>query len=276
MSTAEPTWQNPRPLRTALTTWACRSDIRDDPKARAAADGALAAIDATIAELTALRARVLREISDAVERRRADDARLAAAADEETCPATHGTADWQRCILPTGHHIGDGIIDRHVNASGEFFDEPVEASDDSGYHEAAELDHDEQIATATATLVAGGYPVEVLEISPEHRTALVRHPSGSEGWASLDGLGPLTGSQLAVLQARRLDACVTKCVHGYYSCPLCDEIVAPFVAETADAPQPANDADDWSDEELAALPPMFPESPGDAWGREFWPERTAV
>lgn len=65
LTAADASWKTPRILRTALTAWASRDDTRPDPKARAAADDALTAVDAMVAELLALRSRVTAEIAAA-------------------------------------------------------------------------------------------------------------------------------------------------------------------------------------------------------------------
>lgn len=60
---AEASWRKPAILRAALADWAGRDESRPGPEALADAARALAAIDATVAELAALRARLEREIA---------------------------------------------------------------------------------------------------------------------------------------------------------------------------------------------------------------------
>lgn len=348
-STNTASWQNPKPLRNALTTWACRDDTRDDPKARAAADTALAAIADTIAELAGLGLRLEREIVQAEDDRGYHEAaeldhaeQTAIAGDGRICAAERITVTGLlRCVLPPGHapalrHVdADGLIfgdsgdvylaaaDAEAPAADESFvccstplrwpardvDVPCpdcgtiwerqaadlgagaqikgarkaqpeswdlayhfsdmgardEADDDTGYHDACELDGSEQIVVARGTRVVGPRgPGQIVACANFSNASTVRYDAGGyvtelNSLLSLSDDGPLSGSQLAVLQASH-GVSVTRCVHGYFSCPLCDEIVEPPAPGGQDAPGPAP-ADDWSDEELAALPPMFPPLP---------------
>lgn len=137
-ATAPGSWKNPKPLRNALADWASRDDTRPDPAARAAADTALGVIADTIAELAALGLRLEREIADS------EHVHAGIIDDDGSCPASG-------CVLPGGHFPRV----RHVGSSGNILADGVlrlvgpDADDDSGYHEASELGHDEQIAMAT-------------------------------------------------------------------------------------------------------------------------------
>ncbi|HEY1627993.1 MAG TPA: hypothetical protein VGG16_29805 [Streptosporangiaceae bacterium] len=211
-STATASWQNPKPLRNALTIWACRDDTRPDPKARAAADTALAAIDATITELAALGLRLEREIAGSEHAEIADDDGLC---DEESL-TVNGLL---RCVLPRGHFPAV----RHVDPAGQIFGAYSEspADDDSGYHDAAELDHDEQIAmaidssmlytAAEEALTAEGYSVteatRILACAEENgysddllTVAMVKAPPCPR-YTIRPADGPLSGSQLAVVHS---------------------------------------------------------------------------
>jgi hypothetical protein len=211
-STATASWQNPKPLRNALTIWACRDDTRPDPKARAAADTALAAIDATITELAALGLRLEREIAGSEHAEIADDDGLC---DEESL-TVNGLL---RCVLPRGHFPAV----RHVDPAGQIFGAYSEspADDDSGYHDAAELDHDEQIAmaidssmlytAAEEALTAEGYSVteatRILACAEENgysddllTVAMVKAPPCPR-YTIRPADGPLSGPQLAVAQS---------------------------------------------------------------------------
>jgi hypothetical protein len=176
-------WKTPRILAKALGKWAARDDTRPDPEARAAADEALAAIDATIAELAALRIRLAREID-------ADAPVTCEIAGEDADPAA------------TSGNGGEDQADEHPLVTGHVFSDAAAELESEGYAPAeaysilfsAEVNDAYRDDTVTVTMAMDG-------TIPRYTIAATPEPGRSD----------------------------------------------------------AEDQDDtWTDEELAALPPMFP------------------
>jgi len=190
---AVPSWKNPKPLRNALADWASRDGTRPDPKARAAADTALAAIADTIAELAALGLRLEREIElhDSIPDGEIRD-------DDGSCPVGG-------CILPGGHFPRV----QHVDAAGVIFGTYLkavvrdDADDDSGYHDAAGLDHDEQTAVP---LGAGDGPLSGPQLAVVQSSIGLVHDEadepGEDGWAVYLACGDSTTRDFAEAMAQ--------------------------------------------------------------------------
>lgn len=89
-------WKTPRVLQKHLGTWAARDDTRPDPKARAAATDALAAVADMIAELAALGLRLEREIAEHDGQQQAD---AEAVRQCNTCPAPASCGEFGHCVL---------------------------------------------------------------------------------------------------------------------------------------------------------------------------------
>lgn len=214
MSTAAvpASWKNPKPLTRALTTWATRSDTRYDDKARAAADDALAAIDATVAELAALRARLLREI-DAYDRAgdeiyarpeaaiRGDllpcdcGARLpwpSKGGPDVTCPSCG--AVWEH----DGVDLGGGAVLKSLGHAEEVErDDDTALSDALTHTEAEDLlliegySHPEAVRILAAADELGLYTDDLVSV------AIAGHPSGVRGYTIRAAEEPLAAPQLA-------------------------------------------------------------------------------
>ena len=283
-------WKTPRVLAKALGKWAARDDTRPDPKARAAAGDALAAIDATIAELAALRARLVREMDW--------DAPVTAGI---ACGADWGSAtESQRCTLSDGH---DGL---HADQAGYKWgpgQTPHRAA--AAYIEDQPLvivplvDCDEPPAEAVSLASCGHprdddgecncawWPERAPVSSPEDLAA------GDDGEDLVYVRPPVTAPLMTVVSAAGLVgdldedderpaaymACGDQLAtgepedQGPADCPRHGPtrfITLDAWMDAATALPPGGlyelvfrfaESDRWTDEELAALPPMFPPVP---------------
>jgi len=224
-------WQNPRVLRKALTTWACRDTTRPDPKARAAGDDVLAAINAMQAELDALYVRVHTEIAD---NGQLDDVVEAVI----YCGADWGSATASRhCILPDGHQ------EAHKDRDGR---EWFSGSPDYQAREQAPCG---QFARPGQVSPARPAPDACMRCGqPE-----IAHAGHAGRTADIAGNYPSTPAP----------ADLASCGHPRNEDGECDcawwpeRAPAGAVHSAAGLAGDRPDDDTWTDAELAALPPMF-------------------
>lgn len=226
-ATATPSWKTPRVLLKALGTWCARDDTRPDPKARQAAEEALTAIAVMQEELEALYGRVRAEIALA-------DRVAAATAPEASEPSVglvdavvYCGADWgsatpsQPCVLRDGH-LPD---EPHMDCDGHRW-----GSDDVQPTGLPDLNQNYQ--DAVTRLAAAGY-------NPDAITLILTDAAAAAG----TGFGFDDGQLIVTAE-------------------MVGAIPLYAVAESA-KPERAPilvlelEGDEWTDEEIAALPPMF-------------------